>query len=158
MPRRRGRGCTTRCCLRKKQGKVRHIGITNHRLSVAREAVKSGLYETLQFPFSYLATQVDIDLAQACADADMGFLAMKALSGGLITNARAAYAFIAQYDHVLPIWGMQRERELDEFLALQAAPPHMDGAVNRADRGRPQGACRELLPGLRLLHALPGGD
>ena len=132
--------------LAKKQGKVRHIGITNHRLSVAREAVKSGLYETLQFPFSYLATQVDIDLAQACADADMGFLAMKALSGGLITNAKAAYAFIAQYDHVLPIWGMQRERELDEFLALQSAPPHMDGAVTaliEADRRELAGSfCR----------------
>lgn len=39
----------------KDRGMVRHIGITNHRLSVAREAVDSGLYETLQFPFSYLA-------------------------------------------------------------------------------------------------------
>ena len=39
----------------KAQGKIRHIGITNHRLHVAREAVESGLYETLQFPFCYLA-------------------------------------------------------------------------------------------------------
>ena len=38
----------------KEQGKIRHIGITNHRLSVAREAIESGLYETLQFPFSYI--------------------------------------------------------------------------------------------------------
>ena len=34
---------------------IRHIGITNHRLSVAREAIESGLYETLQFPFSYIS-------------------------------------------------------------------------------------------------------
>ena len=39
----------------KEQGKIRHIGITNHRLAVANEAVDSGLYETLQFPFCYLA-------------------------------------------------------------------------------------------------------
>ena len=39
----------------KKQGKIRHIGITNHRIAVAQEAIDSGLYETLQFPFSYLA-------------------------------------------------------------------------------------------------------
>ena len=32
----------------KEEGKIRHIGITNHRLPVAREAVESGLYETLQ--------------------------------------------------------------------------------------------------------------
>ena len=41
----------------KAQGKVRHIGITNHRLSVAEEAIASGLYETLQFPFCYLASE-----------------------------------------------------------------------------------------------------
>ena len=55
----------------------------------------------------------------------MGFIAMKALSGGLITNAKAAAAFIGQYDHVLPIWGIQREKELDEFLSFVDNPPQM---------------------------------
>ena len=41
----------------KAQGKIRHIGITNHRMSVAEEIIESGLYETLQFPFCYLATE-----------------------------------------------------------------------------------------------------
>lgn len=107
----------------KEQGFVRHIGITNHRLSVAWEAIESGLYETLQFPFCYLATEKDIELVEACKKANMGFIAMKALSGGLITNSAAAYAYLAQYDNVLPIWGIQRERELDEFLSYVKNPP-----------------------------------
>ena len=37
------------------QGKIRHIGLTNHRLAVAREAIRSGLYVLLQFPYSYLS-------------------------------------------------------------------------------------------------------
>ncbi|MDO4299654.1 MAG: aldo/keto reductase, partial [Lachnospiraceae bacterium] len=82
----------------KAQGKIRHIGITNHRLKVAQEAIDSGLYETLQFPFCYLATEEDRKLVEACQKADMGFIAMKALSGGLITNSAAAYAFEAQFD------------------------------------------------------------
>lgn len=110
----------------KEKGMIRHIGITNHRLSVANEAVESGLYETLQFPFSYLATEKDIRLVEKCKEADMGFIAMKALSGGLITNSAAAYAFLAQYDNVLPIWGVQRESELDEFLSYIADPPVMN--------------------------------
>lgn len=110
----------------KEKGTIRHIGITNHRLSVAHEAVESGLYETLQFPFSYLATEKDIELAEKCKEADMGFIAMKALSGGLITNSVAAYAFLARYEHVLPIWGVQRERELDEFLSYIENPPVMN--------------------------------
>lgn len=110
----------------KDRGMVRHIGITNHRLSVAREAVDSGLYETLQFPFSYLAGEPDLELVERCRKQDMGFIAMKALSGGLITSARAAYAFMVPYSHVLPIWGIQRERELDEFLECDRFVPEMD--------------------------------
>ena len=101
----------------KKEGKIRHIGITNHRLYVAKEAIESGLYETLQFPFCYLATEKDLELVEACREKDMGFIAMKALSGGLITNSAAAYAHAAQYENVLPIWGVQRETELYEFLS-----------------------------------------
>ena len=119
------------------QGKVRHIGITNHRLNVATEAVESGLYETLQFPFCYLATEKDIELVRKTEEAGMGFIAMKALSGGLINNSAAAYAFLAQYDNVLPIWGVQREAELDEFLSYIQTPPVMTkelAEVIRRDR------------------------
>ncbi|MCD8159308.1 MAG: aldo/keto reductase [Clostridiales bacterium] len=109
----------------KKQGKILHIGITNHRLAVAKEAIESGLYETLQFPFCYLATEKDIELVKLCSERDMGFIAMKALSGGLITNSKAASAFMSQYENVLPIWGVQRESELDEFLSYIDNPPEM---------------------------------
>ena len=113
----------------KAQGKIRHIGITNHRLSVANEAIDSGLYETLQFPFCYLATEKDIELVTKCKAANMGFIAMKALSGGLITNSKAAYAFEAQFDNVLPIWGVQKEAELDEFLSYIDNPPMMTDEI-----------------------------
>ena len=109
----------------KEKGMIRHIGITNHRLNVAKEAIESGLYETLQFPFCYLSTEKELELVDACKEKNMGFIAMKALSGGLITNSAAAYAFLAQYEHVLPIWGVQREYELDEFLSYIDNPPVM---------------------------------
>lgn len=123
----------------KAQGKIRHIGITNHRLTVAKEAIESGLYETLQFPFCYLATEKDIELVEACRKANMGFIAMKALSGGLITNSAAAYAFEAQYDNVLPIWGVQRESELDEFISYIDNPPVMNDELQAViDQDREQ--------------------
>ena len=109
----------------KEKGYIRHIGITNHRLGVAQEAIETGLYETLQFPFCYLATQKELDLVKKCEEANMGFIAMKALSGGLITNSAAAYAYLAQFEHVLPIWGVQRESELDEFLSYITNPPSL---------------------------------
>lgn len=109
----------------KKQGKIRHIGITNHRLSVAKEAIESGLYETMQFPFSYLAGEPEMEIVDMCRKENMGFIAMKGLSGGLITNSALAYAYMAQFEHVAPIWGVQRENELDEFLSYNENPPVM---------------------------------
>ncbi len=101
-----------------KKGYIRHIGITNHRLAVAREAVASGRFETLQFPFSYLASQEDLALAESCRAADMGFIAMKGLAGGMLNNAAACYAYLGQFDYVVPIWGIQHEWELDQWLEL----------------------------------------
>ena len=113
----------------KEQGKIRFIGITNHSLAVANEAIESGLYDTLQFPFCYLCSDKDIALVESCKAHNMGFIAMKALSGGLITNSAAAYAFEDQYDNVLPIWGVQREHELDEFLSYIENPPVMTDEI-----------------------------
>lgn len=106
-------------------GRIRFIGITNHKLDLAEEAVKSGLYDTLQFPFSYLATEKDIHIVELCRENNVGFICMKALSGGLITNSAAAYAFLDKFDNVLPIWGIQRESELDEFISYIDDAPEM---------------------------------
>ena len=120
----------------KAKGKIRHIGITAHKIGVAEDIVRSGLYETLQFPFSYLASDRDIALVQSCKEADMGFIAMKGLSGGLLTDSKACMAFMSQYD-VLPIWGIQRQSELDEWLSFFENDVKMTGklkAVIEKDR------------------------
>ena len=120
----------------KAQGKIRHIGITAHLIAVAEEIVSSGLYETLQFPFSYLSAERDRALVRSCEAAGMGFIAMKGLAGGLLTNAEACMAFMRQYN-ALPIWGVQREGELAQWLAFFAREPELTpelAAFIEADR------------------------
>lgn len=110
----------------KEQGKIRHIGITNHKLQLAEEAVKSGLYETVQFPLSYLSRDNELNLIALCKVHNVGVLAMKGLCGGLLTNAKAAFAFLRQYENVVPIWGIQKMEEMNEFLECEANPPALD--------------------------------
>ena len=110
----------------KKEGKIRHIGITAHKLYIAEEAVESGLYETLQYPFSYLSSEKEIALVKKCKEANMGFIAMKGLAGGLINRSEAAMAFMSQFDNALPIWGIQKEKELEEWLSYMAETPTMN--------------------------------
>ena len=101
----------------KQKGLIRHIGITTHKITFAHDAVESGLYETLQYPFSYLSGDEELELVEKCKDYDVGFIAMKAMGGGLISNSKASFAYINQFDNVLPIWGIQKMEELDEFLS-----------------------------------------
>lgn len=113
----------------KQAGVIRAIGLTSHVLQVALEAAASGLYETVQYPFSLLASAEEKALVQACKEANVGFIAMKALAGGLITNIPAAFSYMLRFDNVLPIWGMQAMNELDQFLELAAHPPVWDDAM-----------------------------
>jgi uncharacterized protein len=112
-----------------RQGKIRFIGITNHRLEVALEAIASGLYDTVQYPLSVLSTEADLRVIRECQKHDLGLIAMKALAGGLLTNAAAAFAFLRQYQNVVPIWGIQTESELDEFLGYEKQPPTLDEKI-----------------------------
>lgn len=110
----------------KRQGLIKHIGITAHKIGIAEEAVKSGLYETMQFPFSYLSGKREEDLVQLCKAKNVGFLCMKGLAGGLITDSKLAYAYISHFDNALPIWGIQRMSELEEWLSYMEDAPTLD--------------------------------
>lgn len=110
----------------KEQGKIRHIGVTAHKLNVAKECIESGLYETLQYPLSYISSEKEIELVKMCEERNMGYIAMKGLAGGLIHNSRAAFAFMSQFDNVVPIWGIQKMEELEEWLSYMDEAPEMD--------------------------------
>lgn len=115
----------------KNQGLIRHIGITSHKNALAIKEIKSGLFETMQYPFSYLSEKRDIKIVDLCKKYNIGFIAMKAMGGGLLKQSKAAYAFMEEYPTVLPIWGIQREKELDEFLGYQKKNIELDNSLKK---------------------------
>ena len=112
------------CMLKaKEQGMIRHIGVTAHRLDVALAEAETGLYETIQYPLSALSTEKELDFVRLCKQKDIGVIAMKALAGGLLTSAAPSMAYLRPFDNLVPIWGMQRDSELEEVLSLEKNPP-----------------------------------
>ncbi len=140
-----------------RQGKIRHIGISSHSLPLAREAVASGLYASLQFPFSYLSTDEEQRLVHDTEKAGMAFICMKALSGGLLRDFRAANAYIAQFPGAVPIWGIQRDAEVEELIECVATVPEMTDerrALIEKDRKELQG---EFCRGCNYCQPCPAG-
>ncbi len=113
----------------REKGMVRFIGMSQHSLERAVSAVNSGLYDTMQFPLSYISAPEDLAIIDICREKNIGLIAMKALSGGLLTQAKPAFAFLRQFENVVPIWGFQRMEELEELLALDANPPMLDSSI-----------------------------
>lgn len=106
----------------REMGKIRFIGITQHSVERAEFAVNSGLYDTLQYPFNHLATEREVALVKLCKEKNVGFVGMKALSGGLVTDARIPFAYLSEYDNVVPIWGFQHMWELEQVLGFSENP------------------------------------
>ena len=111
-----------------RDGKVRCMGLTLHAKEQAIQAIESKQFKTLQFPLSSLSDDEDVALTKRCEEAGMGFIAMKAMAGGLIRNVPANFAFIRSLSNVVPIWGIQHMHELEEFLTLEEKSPQLTEA------------------------------
>lgn len=74
----------------RKQGKARAIGLSGHKIPVALKAVESGQIDVLMFPLNLAWDVVPgrEEILQACAEEEVGLVAMKVFAGGRIFGKR----------------------------------------------------------------------
>jgi len=99
-------------------GKIGHIGISSHTLEVAKKAVTSGQFETVQFPLNFIAREAADELVGLARDNDVGFIGMKPFAGGNITDAMLAIGYVLQHENVVPDPGIERVEEIEEIVGL----------------------------------------
>ncbi|GHV87210.1 aldo/keto reductase [Spirochaetia bacterium] len=113
----------------KQKGQVRHIGFTTHDLERASAAARSGLFETVQYPLSYLSGEKDEELIALCREKNIGLIAMKPFAGGMIRNPALSFLYFRAHENVVPIYGIQRQSELEALLELERNPPALDAQM-----------------------------
>lgn len=99
-------------------GKIRYLGVTSHSLPMALRMARSGLFDTIQFPFNCIEEDAGHDLLPTARQLGMGFIAMKPFAGGAINNARVAFRFLRQHQGLLPIPGFESTTQIDEVLSF----------------------------------------
>ncbi len=102
----------------KEQGKIRHIGVTSHSLTMAIQLVKTDLFSTIQFPFNFIEDAAKDELHVEAKKRNIAVLAMKPFAGGVIDNAAVAFAFLRQYPDVIPLAGFDSIESVDEIIAI----------------------------------------
>ena len=112
----------------RESGVVRHIGVTSHNLEVAKDAVRSGRFDTVQYPFNVINREPGNELLALARQQDMGFIAMKPLAGGRLTNAAIAVKYLLQFPDVLPIPGIERLSDIEEIAQILEGPLELSDA------------------------------
>lgn len=101
----------------KAAGKIGHIGITLHPVSMFESALELPWVETIMFPYNIVETQAE-ELIKKCAERNIGFICMKPLAGGAIEDSQLALRYIASnMDVTVVIPGMAAEEELISNIA-----------------------------------------
>ena len=103
-------------------GKIRHIGMSGHSLDVALEAVPSGLFETIQFPFNFVTSEPADELVPLAREHDVGFIAMKPFAGGQLRDANLTIKYLLQFEGVVPDPGVQKVEEIEEIVDIVNGP------------------------------------
>ena len=101
----------------KAAGKIGHLGVTVHSVTVFEQALALPWVETIMFPYNIVETQGE-ELMRQCAEKNIGFICMKPLAGGAIEDPALAMRFVAANENIsVVIPGMADPAELDQNLA-----------------------------------------
>jgi len=109
----------------KRAGLIRHIGTSTHSMDTAKELVKSGYFETIMFPFNFVACEAASELIPLAREYDVGFIAMKPLEGGMLDNVAIAFKYLAQFPEVVTIVGIEKIEEIEEIVSILENPQPM---------------------------------
>ncbi len=109
----------------KRKGKIKHIGISSHNMDVAIEAVKSDRFETLMFAFNCITSEPAEKLLPLCREHDVGFIAMKPLEGGMISNVTIAFKYLFQFPDIAVLVGTEHVHQVDQIVEVLSGPMDM---------------------------------
>ena len=98
----------------KEEGLIGHIGITSHNLDLLERVIKDGLFETIMACFSFLEPAAQEKVFPKAMDKNMGIIAMKSLSGGVIEKPKLALKYALSHEGIVIIPGVEHKDLFDK--------------------------------------------
>jgi predicted aldo/keto reductase-like oxidoreductase len=107
-------GALTGLLKAKEQGIIGHIGITSHSLDLLEKVVDEGLFETIMVCYSFLEPAAGEKVIPKAIQKQVGILAMKPLSGGVITSPEAGLKWVFSRSGILVLAGVEEKAFFDQ--------------------------------------------
>ncbi len=96
------------------QGLIGHLGMSSHSLDVLARAAEDGLFDTLMVCFSFLEPKARGAVIPKAREKNVGVLAMKPFSGGVIDDSRLALKYALSEPDILVLAGVEHPGLFDE--------------------------------------------
>jgi len=111
----------------KQEGLIGHIGLTSHSLDLLNRVLEDGLFETIMVCFSFLEPAAQEKLIPKALESNVGIIAMKPFSGGVIENPRLALKFTLSQQGIVVIAGVEHRDLFDENWEVDYCQPCTEG-------------------------------
>ncbi len=98
----------------KQDGLIGHIGITSHSLDLLDRILDDGLFETIMVCFSFLEPKAKEKIIPKAFEKNIGVIAMKSFSGGVIDNPALAIKYALSHPGIAIIPGVEKKVLFDE--------------------------------------------
>jgi predicted aldo/keto reductase-like oxidoreductase len=98
----------------REEGLIGHIGISSHSLDVLDHSLDDGLFDTIMVCFSFLEPLAREKVIPKAREKNIGVIAMKPFSGGVIENTRLALKYALSQPGILVIAGVEHKDLIDE--------------------------------------------
>jgi predicted aldo/keto reductase-like oxidoreductase len=116
------------------EGLIGHIGITSHSLEVLDRALDDGFFDVIMCCFSFLESQAQKTIIPKAREKNIGVLAMKPFSGGVIEDARLALKYVLAEPGVLVLAGVEHPDLVDENWSVFEEATREGGALTETEK------------------------
>jgi uncharacterized protein len=110
----------------KDEGLIGHTGITSHSLGVLERVVDDGLFDTIMVCFSFMENEARQVVIPKALSKNIGVIAMKPLSGGVIDHPKPALKYALSEEGVLVLCGVESKSLFDENWAIFKGSHELD--------------------------------
>ena len=112
----------------KEEGLIGHVGITSHNLDLLEQVVEDGLFETIMACFSFLEPKAKENVIPRALGKNIGVIAMKSFSGGVIDTPVLALKYALLQPGVVVIPGVESKELFHQNWNVYQGRHELDNA------------------------------
>ena len=110
----------------KEEGMIGHVGVTAHSLDMLDRVLDDGLFDTIMVCFSFMEPEAKDKIIPKAIKKNIGVIAMKPMSGGVIESPKPALKYALGQEGVLVLCGVENKTKFNQNWEIFVGDHQLD--------------------------------